>query len=62
MDQYNTMDRNNRGGFNDDRAQIMDLMDMRGDRGGQGAGGGRWQRGNDRNQSGEDFPTKRRRY
>lgn len=58
----------NRGGYNDDRGQIMDLMDMRvdmgnmggGSRGGSG-GSGRWQ-GNDRNRP-DDYPTnKRRRY
>uniref|UniRef100_A0A6V7KHL5 Uncharacterized protein n=1 Tax=Bracon brevicornis TaxID=1563983 RepID=A0A6V7KHL5_9HYME len=39
MDAYNNMDRNNRGvggGYNDDRGQIMDLMDMRVDMGGMG--------------------------
>ncbi|XP_011494090.1 PREDICTED: protein no-on-transient A-like isoform X1 [Ceratosolen solmsi marchali] len=68
MDQYNNMERNNRGGYNDDRGQIMDLMDMRVDmgnmgtnRGGAGGGGGRWQGGNDR-QRPDDFPNKRRRY
>lgn len=36
MDAYN-MDRNNRGGgYNDDRGQIMDLMDMRVDMGNMG--------------------------
>lgn len=63
MDQYNNMERNNRVGYNDDRGQIMDLMDMRvemGPRGG-GGGGGRWQGGNDR-QRADDFPNKRRRY
>jgi proline- and glutamine-rich splicing factor len=66
MDAYNTMDRGSRGGYNDDRGQIMDLMDMRvemsnmgGSRGGSG-GSGRWQ-GNDRNRP-DDYPTKRRRY
>lgn len=65
MDAYN-MDRGSRGGYNDDRGQIMDLMDMRvdmgnmgGGRGGSG-GSGRWQ-GNDRNRP-DDYPTKRRRY
>ena len=61
MDQYN-MERNNRGGFNDDRGgQIMDLMDMRVDMG-NNRGGGRWQGANDRNRGGDDFPNKRRRY
>lgn len=68
MDAYNNMDRGNRGGgYNDDRGQIMDLMDMRvdmgnmggGSRGGSG-GSGRWQ-GNDRNRP-DDYPNKRRRY
>lgn len=65
MDAYNSMDRGNRGGYNDDRGQIMDLMDMRvemnnmgGNRG--GGGSGRWQ-GNDRNRP-DDYPNKRRRY
>lgn len=54
MDAYNNLDRSNRGGggYNDDRGQIMDLMDMRVDMGnmpnnrgnnvggGGGAGGG----------------------
>ena len=67
MDQYNNMERNSRGGYNDERGQIMDLMDMRVDmssmgnnRGGAG-GGGRWQGGNDRPRP-DDFPNKRRRY
>jgi proline- and glutamine-rich splicing factor len=73
MDAYNNMDRGNRGGsgYNDDRGQIMDLMDMRvdmgnmggnrgGSGGGGGGGGGRWQ-GNDRNRP-DDYPNKRRRY
>lgn len=66
MDAYSNMDRGNRGGYNDDRGQIMDLMDMRvdmgnmGGRGGSG-GGGRWQGGNDRNRP-DDYPNKRRRY
>ncbi|XP_070169013.1 hrp65 protein isoform X1 [Polyergus mexicanus] len=68
MDAYNNMDRGSRGGggYNDDRGQIMDLMDMRvdmgnmgGSRGGSG-GSGRWQ-GNDRNRP-DDYPNKRRRY
>lgn len=71
MDAYNNSDRNNRGGFNDDRGQIMDLMEMRvemmgggmgNNRGGGGGGGGRWQGGNDRNRLGDDYPNKRRRY
>lgn len=77
MDAYNSMDRGARGGgFNDDRSQIMDLMDMRvemggggggnmggggSNRGGSSVGGGRWQGGNDRNRN-DDFPNKRRRY
>ncbi|XP_043513106.1 hrp65 protein-like isoform X1 [Frieseomelitta varia] len=67
MDAYNSMDRGSRGGYNDDRSQIMDLMDMRvdmgnmgGGRGGSG-GSGRWQGGNDRNRQ-DDYPNKRRRY
>ncbi|XP_020290718.1 hrp65 protein-like [Pseudomyrmex gracilis] len=65
MDAYNNMERGNRGGYNDDRGQIMDLMDMRvdmssmGNRGGS-SGSGRWQ-GNDRNRP-DDYPNKRRRY
>lgn len=65
MDAYNSMERGNRGGYNDDRGQIMDLMDMRvdmssmGNRGGS-SGSGRWQ-GNDRNRP-DDYPNKRRRY
>lgn len=66
MDAYNSMDRGSRGGYNDDRGQMMDLMDMRvdmgnmgGSRGGSG-GSGRWQ-GNDRNRP-DDYPNKRRRY
>lgn len=73
MDAYNNMDRGgSRGGYNDERGQIMDLMDMRvemggggsgnnmggGGRGG-GAGGGRWQ--GDRGRQ-DDYPNKRRRY
>ena len=67
-------DRNNRGGFRDERGQIMDLMDMRVDMGGNmggnmgggrgggaGGAGGRWQGANDRNRP-DDFPNKRRRY
>lgn len=68
MDAYNSMDRGSRGGYNDDRGQIMDLMDMRvdmgnmgGGRGGSGGGSGRWQGGNDRNRQ-DDYPNKRRRY
>lgn len=67
MDAYNSMDRGSRGGYNDDRSQIMDLMDMRvdmgnmgGGRGGSG-GSGRWQGGSDRNRQ-DDYPNKRRRY
>lgn len=60
MDQYNNMERNSRVGYNDDRGQIMDLMDMRVDMRG-GGGGGRWQGGNDRPRP-DDFPNKRRRY
>lgn len=67
MDAYNSMDRGSRGGYNDDRGQIMDLMDMRvdmgnmgGGRGGSG-GSGRWQGGSDRNRQ-DDYPNKRRRY
>lgn len=68
MDAYNNMDRGSRGGYNDDRGQIMDLMDMRvdmgnmgGGRGGSG-GSGRWQGGGgDRNRQ-DDYPNKRRRY
>lgn len=63
------MERNSRGGYNDERGQIMDLMDMRVDMGNMGnsrggapgGGGGRWQGGNDR-QRPDDFPNKRRRY
>ncbi|XP_076382343.1 hrp65 protein isoform X1 [Megalopta genalis] len=67
MDAYNSMDRGSRGGYNDDRAQIMDLMNMRVDMGnmgggrGGGGGSGRWQGGNDRNRQ-DDYPNKRRRY
>lgn len=72
MDQYNNMERNSRGGYNDERGQIMDLMDMRVDMGNMGsmgnmganrgaAGGGRWQGGNERPRP-DDFPNKRRRY
>lgn len=43
MDAYNNMDRNNRGGggYNDDRGQIMDLMDMRVEMGGGNMGNNR---------------------
>lgn len=70
-------DRNNRGGFRDERGQIMDLMDMRvemggnmsgnmggggGGRGGGAGGGAGGGRWQGANNRTDDFPNKRRRY